>query len=58
MDTRFKSHWFIYMQQMIDTCVFSIDQKVKMRPVTQECRDNVHKYFEQNPEVKMDMESY
>jgi hypothetical protein len=43
---------------MIDACVFSIDQKVKMRPVTYECRDNVHKYFEQNPEVKMDMESY
>jgi hypothetical protein len=29
-----------------------------MRPVTKECRENIHKYFENNPEVEIDMENY
>lgn len=41
VDTKYKFHWFIYMQQMIDICVFSFDKKV-MRPVTPECRNSVH----------------
>lgn len=29
-----------------------------MKPVTPDCRDNVHKYFESNPEVQINATNY